>query len=71
VNGRTPFTTTNKCGCIPEFTEKIPRNLLATKLVATGRMRALLQPVAATSEKGPESLFQLAGAGDWPPYQQV
>jgi len=34
-------------------------------------MRAPLQPVVATSEKGPKSLSLLAGAGDWPPHQQV
>jgi len=32
-------------------------------------MRAPLQPVAATGEKGPENLSLLAGAGDWPPNQ--
>jgi len=34
-------------------------------------MRALLQRVAATGKKWPENLSLLAGAGDWPPHQQV
>jgi len=34
-------------------------------------MRTPLQLIAATGEKGPESLFLLAGAGDWPPHQHV
>jgi len=37
----------------------------------TGRIRALLQPVGATGEKGPENLSLLAGAGDWPRHEQV
>jgi len=45
---------------IPEFTvseKEIPENLLVT-----GRMRAPLQPVAATDQKTPKSLSLLTGA---------
>jgi len=40
-------------------------------MVATSRMRALLQPEAAIGEKRPENLSLLARARDWPPHQQV
>jgi len=40
-------------------------------VVATGRMRAPLQPVAATGEKRSKIPSLLVGAGDWPPHQEV